>query len=285
MKKLLIIINILLLVFGVYTAFAYVYFVDGKLHITVCDVGQGESILITTPRRYHILIDGGPDMAVLDCLAKHLPYWEKTIDSVIVTHPHTDHFNGIHYVIDRYTVKNFFTENMRSKNPGFVSLIDKIKTKQIPIRYVYQSDQLTTPDNVTLDILGPQKIYTDTVLEGGSTTENASVITLLRYGELEYLFAGDSPSDYLLSQLGRPHDIDILELPHHGSKTSTTEEVLRMVTPELGIASMGKNNRYGHPSSEVISLLKTARIPLLRTDEKGSITTTSDGRTWSVRAN
>jgi len=285
MKKLLLITNLLILVFCAYTAFQYVYFVDGKLHITVCDVGQGESILITTPKRYHILIDGGPDMAVLDCLAKHLPYWERTIDIVILTHPHTDHFNGIHYIVDRYTVKRFFTEKVQSENPAYLSLLKKLETQHIHTDYVFKSDQLITPDKVTLDILGPDAMYIDLVSSGTPTAENASVITLLRYGELDYLFAGDSPYDYLLSQLGTRRDIDILELPHHGSKTSTNEEVLQLVTPELGIASMGKKNKYGHPSVEVVKELERHHIPLLRTDEKGSISTISDGKTWQVRAN
>src|SRR5438105_9092865 len=112
MKKLLVLSSLTLFLLAGLCIYQYIHFHDGKLHIVFCDVGQGDAILIVTPNNKHILVDAGPDRKTIDCLSKHMAFWDRTIDLFILTHPHADHFSGSYYVLDRYIILGFATENI-----------------------------------------------------------------------------------------------------------------------------------------------------------------------------
>ena len=134
-----------------------VYFHDGKLHVVFCNVGQGDSILIRTPTSKNILIDGGPDNSVLNCLSAHLPFWERKIDLVILTHPHADHFTGLYYVLDRYIASSFASERLSNSAQSFQTLMKIIGQKKIPERFILAGDKFKLGGNVSLNVKAPSQ--------------------------------------------------------------------------------------------------------------------------------
>ncbi|MDZ4227775.1 MAG: MBL fold metallo-hydrolase, partial [Candidatus Levybacteria bacterium] len=141
MKKHFLIGAVLLFLLGCILVYQNITYNDKKLHVVVCDVGQGDAIFIRTPQGSDILIDGGPDNSVLNCLGKHMPFWDRTIEVMILTHPHSDHFMGLFAVLNNYKVKSFAAEELINKTTGFASLMDKIKVQKIPIRFVFAGDR------------------------------------------------------------------------------------------------------------------------------------------------
>lgn len=284
MKK--IIIFICLTSFSLLILFVYqsVMLHDGKLHVVFCNVGQGDGILITTPNNKHILIDAGPDKKILDCLANHMPFWERTLDIVILTHPHSDHFSGLYYVLERYNVSAFATEELMNKTAGFQGLVRLIAEKKISQRVVTTGDRWRIGE-VTITIAGPTKAYLKLTSPGGTIGEShefASVVTHMSYGSFGALFTGDSQVSGLMESYGQiGKTIDVLHVPHHGSATGLNEEILDLLQPELAVISVGKN-RYGHPTKYTLNLLQEKKIKVLRTDQMGDVEIVSDEKGWSI---
>ena len=272
--------------------FAYQSFVfeDNKLNIVFCDVGQGDAIYINTPDDLDILVDGGPDDSALSCLAQNMPVWDKTIELVILTHPHADHLNGLINVAKNYKIIEFATENLKNKTQGFAKLMDLIENQaDIKIKYVYAGDKFRLKDGVVIEIVGPTKEYLELTSPGGSigeTGEFASVLSLVKYKEFEALLTGDSQASGLSPGImdGRIGDIDVLQVPHHGSKTGLNSEILAVLKPELAVISVGAKNKYGHPTQEIIKMLGDKDIQILRTDEQGDIELISDGKGFEINS-
>src|SRR3989344_6930328 len=128
MKKYILIGFALLFLLGVFTVFQYLKFSDGKLHIVFCNVGQGDAIFMRTAKGKTILVDSGPDNTVLDCLSGHMPFWQRTIDVAILTHPHADHFMGFMPVLRRYKVKMFATEKLMNQTVGYRQLQELLRS-------------------------------------------------------------------------------------------------------------------------------------------------------------
>lgn len=142
---------------GIILLFAYLFSLpDGKLHIVFCDVGQGDAAYIRTPGNMDMLIDGGPDDRVLTCLGKHMPFYDRTIDMVVLTHPQKDHLQGLISVVDRYTVKHFVIGMEGNDTSGYKSLIENIKRKNVPVKNLFAGDKFSM-GNVEFDVLWPEK--------------------------------------------------------------------------------------------------------------------------------
>lgn len=274
-------------------------FNDGKLHVVFCDVGQGDAIFIRTPKGADLLIDQGPNDSVLSCLSNHMPFWDRTIELAILTHPHADHFSGLFSILPRYNVLSFATENLSNKSEGFSRLRGEIDSRKIPLRYLYAGDSVKIGEGTRLEILAPSTDFLQRTSPGGEIGESgefASLITLLRFGETSFLLTGDSQAAQLdeaireASSAPNGAGVGVLQVPHHGSKTGLTADIVDRISPRLAVISVGKNNRYGHPSNEVIEILRKARylsagrqVKILRTDEIGEVEIISDGNKWQVR--
>ncbi|MEK7572074.1 MAG: MBL fold metallo-hydrolase [Patescibacteria group bacterium] len=286
MKKFLLITSIAFVLLLGIGGYQYFHFYDGRLHVIFCDVGQGDAILIISPSRKHILVDGGPDTSVLDCLGRHLPFWERKIELMLLTHPHADHFNGLAFVIDRFVTMSFATERLINKTGGFSALLALLEDKKIPQRYVFTSDQWQLGDGVVVTISGPSEEFLErTDLDGiiDNSAESAALITEVSYGEVSLLLTGDAPVEELLEvarERGSP--VEVLQSPHHGSKTGINREVLELLAPQLSVISVGKDNTYGHPTKSVLDLYQQFEIPVLRTDQVGDVEIVSDGEKWWV---
>ena len=260
---------------------------DGKLHVVFCNVGQGDGIFIRTPKGLDIIIDGGPDDSILSCLSNHMPFWDRDIELMILTHPHADHLNGLLSVVKRYTLLSFATEKLENKTLGFQKLIDLVKERNLKIQYVVAGKKIKTADGVAFSIVGPTQEFLEKTSPGGvigESSEFGSVETLVSFGSLNVLLTGDSQASELKEALvnGYVSSVSVLQVPHHGSKTGLDEEVLNALAPKLAVISVGKN-KYGHPTPQTLALLKNNGITVLRTDQHGDVEIISDGHTVLIR--
>lgn len=287
MRKKIIFFTIISL-FSLASTFVYQQqkFDDNKLHVIFCDVGQGDGILIVTPKLKYILIDAGPDKKILECLAKHMPFWARKIDLLVLTHPHLDHFFGMNYVIDQYDVASFATENLANKSGSYKDLMDKVSKKKIPTHFVSTSDTWKFPDGVVLSVKGPSHEYLEITSPNnmiGDSHEFASLVTVLSYGTFDVFMTGDSQAEGVTRGLSETvGQIEILQVPHHGSASGLDDVILDQMQPKHAVISVGSKNRYGHPTSKIINLLKNKNIKVFRTDLSGDVEILSDGQKYLV---
>lgn len=287
MRKVVVVTLLLLASFFAFFALHSLIFSDKMLHIVFCDVGQGDGILIRTPSGIVSLYDGGPDDSIETCLAKHLPFWQRTIALLLLSHPHADHYIGMLGVLDHYRVKRFATEDLVNDTVLFTALLDRVKAKDISTRHLYTGDVFRFNDGVTIEVLGPTKEYlAETSPHGvvGEKAEFASLILLITYKNFSALLTGDSQAAGIERSMKRLKysSIDILHVPHHGSKTGLNEAVLDRLKPKLAVISVGKNS-YGHPSPFITDLLKAKGIAVRETIKEGNIEIVSDGKRWSTK--
>lgn len=282
MKKIVVSICCLVVMLLALAVYQYIHFYDGKLHVIFCDVGQGDGILIVTPDHKHILNDGGPDQKILDCLSRHLPFGDRTIDLMLLTHPHADHFFGMFDVLQRYHVKSFATEELDNKTASFQEFLKLLKAKSVKQHRVLTGDKWQV-GNVRLEVVGPTETYLHQTSPGGTIGESkefASVITQVSYGSFSVLLTGDSQVSGLESARKTITDnLTVLQSPHHGSKTGLDDQILTSLAPKVAAISVGVN-KYGHPSPETLALYNSHTIPFYRTDQGGDIEFVSDGKKW-----
>ncbi|MDO8583252.1 MAG: MBL fold metallo-hydrolase, partial [bacterium] len=186
MKKAFLIFSGLLFLLGCILIYQNITYNDKKLHVVICDVGQGDAIFIRTPNGSDILIDSGPDEKVLSCLSKHMPFWDRTIEIAILTHPDADHITGFIDVIKRYKLIRFYTSNITAKTAVYVQFLKTLADYKIKQNYLWQGDRFVLKDGLTFQTLWP------TLEWQGTTTNSFSVIELLTYKNFKALFTGDS---------------------------------------------------------------------------------------------
>jgi competence protein ComEC len=293
-------------IIGCILLFTYIFSLpDGKLHIVYCDVGQGDASYIRLPSNQDILIDGGPNDKVLTCLGRHMPFYDRTIDLVLLSHPQADHLTGLLSVVQRFDIGTFIIGVEGNDTKGYKTLVDLIKSKNIPIKNMYQNDQLRI-GKVQFDILWPERKWIagriqNSRLIGGQADGNQNVgsavlglstdtnvndfsyYALLTYGNFKALFPGDGDS-LIQPEIDKTTlipNITVLKYPHHGSKTAILPEFLKQLSPKLAIISVGKNS-YGHPSQIALDLLHSVGAQVKRTDQSGDIEVVSDGVNWTV---
>ena len=223
---------------------------DNKLHVIFCDVGQGDAILVTY-KTEQLLIDGGPGKKVVSCLERHIPFFDRRIEAVVLTHQNADHSKGLTYVRERYKVVVF--EPALRKN-------QTLELGQIKYQVLWPDDK----------VLGANTIG----MENGE-----GIVGRVSWGSFDVLLTADvETKNYEEPGPG----IEVVKVPHHGSKFGLEPEWWAKVRPALAVVSVGKNS-YGHPTEEVIKILSDLGIKLLRTDQDGEIEIVSDGRSWQVK--
>jgi len=245
----------------------------GVLTVNFFDVGQGDAIFIEFWDS-QILIDGGPDKKILEKLSKEMPFWDRTIDAVILTHPDPDHLNGILEVLKRYKVNKFFYSGEvldYLKNNG-INIVEDNKAEKIKAQ---AGQQIIFGKEGKIDILYPFFDF----LQKGSDFNKSSVVCRLVFGKTSFLLTGDAPKSIEHELLAKQSMIksDVLKIAHHGSNTSMDEYFFKEVFPKTAVISVGKDNKFGHPHGEVLNLLSKNAVKILRTDEAGDIKIISDG--------
>jgi len=248
------------------------------LEITFFDVGQGDSIFIELPNKNQILIDGGPSVVILEKLAGEMPFYDRTIEMVILTHPEADHLFGLLEVLKSYKIENILWTGVVRKTAEWKewhNLIEKegsnTKIARAGQRIILQRKPL-----IYLDILNPLENLDGKEFEDSN---DSSIVAKLVFEKDSFLFTGDitEKAEKKIISSGAFLDSDVLKIAHHGSKTSTSQEFLERVLPEIAVIQVGKDNSYGHPSPEVLAKIEEFDIQCLRTDKNGDIKIFSDG--------
>ena len=268
---------------AVYQHFRYF---DGKLHVTFCNVGQGDGIYIKTPSGQDILIDGGPNSDILRCLEDRMRFIDRDVDIVFLTHPHLDHYGGLESVVQRYRLGHFVTENIPNKNTIFEQFSYQLDIHKVAKKYVKKGDMVKVGDKgeeVTITVLWPSEDFLEFhQREINPDLNEGSLVLLLSYGDMDVLLTGDSDVEMLSSAL-EGHDlpsIEVLKVPHHGSRFGLSPELVKAIDPKLSVISSGKN-KYGHPAKDTLKLLEGRKV--LRTDTSGSVEIISNGTSWEVK--
>lgn len=271
-----------LFVLGIVFFYQQIYFSDHKLHVIFCDVGQGDGIFIRTPDGQDIVVDGGPDESILSCLSSHMPFWDRKIELMILTHPHLDHYYGLIQIAKRYSVNTFVTQPLETKDNGDKQLLSLLKEKQTKIHTTCQGDIMHLSEKITVQTLWPANCERG-IVENDIDFNTLSVSQLFSFGDFQLLLTGDVNAQ-IADEIDKSiSNVDVLKVPHHGSGTGMDEAFLSAINPKIAVISVGAKNRYGHPSATTLTLLNNAQINTLRTDKNGTIEIVSDGRKFWVK--
>ena len=249
-----------------------------QLTLAFLDVGQGDAVLISKPRQYDLLIDGGPDPIVLSRLSDILPWYDREIDVIFLTHNHADHYQGLLAVLDKYKVGELIVSALAEPLP--VELLDSLKRHKLSYTKMPAGTQLQLDQTTKLKALWP---VAETPI---ADMNDRSLVLELVSGERKVWLAGDAgvAVEEALLKNNLVEDVDIFKLSHHGSDTANSEEFLELLRPEWVVAQAGAGNSFGHPNRRIIKRVERVGAQILRNDERGTIVFQTDGREWSYEA-
>lgn len=274
--KLTIFLFIILFVFLVFIISAKP---DGRLHLVFCDVGQGDAIFLKSPTGQDILIDGGPDKKVLDCLDSKMAFYDRTLELMALSHPQSDHLVGLIEVLKRVKVKNILITKATNDTPEFTAWQKAVKEEHAAVFDAKKGKLVDLGTGLKMEILWPPDpfYYRD--------INETSQVFRISYGNFCALLTGDATLNTWrsLSLSGELKDCFLLKVPHHGSRNNLDEMLLENIRPKMAVISVGRNNRFGHPHKEVIEKLRGKGIMVKRTDEDGTIEIVTDGRKWWLK--
>ncbi|NQV40840.1 MAG: DNA internalization-related competence protein ComEC/Rec2 [Candidatus Marinimicrobia bacterium] len=257
---------------------------DPHLEMVVLDVGQGDAILIHAPNGNTILIDtglrfGGKDMGE-DVILPYMQYrnWSK-LDLLVMTHPHNDHIGGAQFLIENIEVKKVLMPEIEYESYGYEKLCDIIDTKKIPSSSVFAGYTDSTLKPIYFRVTGPRRYDHES---RPSNINNTSIVIQLFYGESSVLLPGDGEERIEHDQLhlGGLLKSDLIKAPHHGSKTSSTQEYINLVKPQVCLISLGLKNKFRHPSKVTLDKYEQLGSEIHRTDLEGAQIYRSDGKKW-----
>lgn len=245
---------------------------EGKLAIHFIDVGQGDSTLIQFPNGEVSLIDGGTrnnGEKVVEYLQK---LRIKKIDYLIATHPHEDHIGGLPKVVKNFEIGKVYMPNKTANTRIFEELLSEIDNKGLKITLAKGGDTIIDEGQLKYTVLAPNR-------EDYDNTNNFSIVTKVKYKNNSFIVTGDAEKESELEMLQGNYDLkaNVLRVGHHGSSTSSIDEFIEEVDPEHAVISLGKDNTYGHPHTEIVDKFSKMEINILRTDELGNIVFISDG--------
>ncbi|MBI2063465.1 MAG: MBL fold metallo-hydrolase [Candidatus Yanofskybacteria bacterium] len=253
---------------------------DGLLHVYFLNVGQGDAELIDFNGK-QILIDGGPDSKILQELGRVMPFYDHSIDLVVLTHPHADHVTGLVEVLKRYEVEQI-VENYTPYNTAEYAEWNKAKSSVATIQ-AQAGQTIDLGDGAALTVLYPADPKSDDE-EFLKNPHDGMVVLRLDYGDDGVLFMGDAEAktEYKLLDGSASLSAQFLKIGHHGSKTSTMDNFLKAVNPVLAFIGVGAKNRYGHPHPTVLERLENYGIKYYRTDIDGAVELILDGQNYKI---
>lgn len=264
-----------------------------SFRLIACDVGQGDGLLMIKGS-VQVVVDGGPSgERMLACLERHVPFWDRTIELIVLTNTDYDHMNGLSAVVERYKVMQFVTSDGVHKSAALDKMIAKLSKYGISVVGVEQGDiiKVAGESPITLNVLWPPEVieeyvavFTDQMSKDdreqilgasakrGDLNERSVVVEILE-DDKRYLLMGDAgfQGEEQLIKSGRLSDVDYLKVGHHGSKYASSQEFLEIIKPETAVISVGAKNNYGHPTAEVLGRLGDAAALIMRTDLEGDV--------------
>ena len=282
-----------MIIFTITVAVWFFVLIPGSknLETIFLNVGQGDAILIKTPKNQTMIIDGGPNSKVLEKLGKYLSPLQKQVDIVVLTHPHADHVTGLIEVLKRYDISLLILGGADLKTDVYNEFIKIVSDKKIPVLIAETGQAIHFSEDLEFDILssaGANQEVFNKKSEGfgtaGNEVNDTSIVGKLIFKDFSIMFTGDATLkiENQLLVYGNNLKSDILKIGHHGSKYSSSFNFLNAVFPRAAIIEVGAKNRYGHPSPAALSRLKMFNIDIFRTDENGDVKVISDGFTTNI---
>jgi len=242
----------------------------GKLVVHFLNVGQGDAILMQLPTGENVLLDGGPGPAILQELGSVLPFMDRRIDLMILSHPHADHLAGLLPILERYEVGEVLMTGVDYGSALYTTFLEKKEGDF----WTARAEEDYSWGEVTLDVIYP---FTSMLGQRVENVNNGTVVVRVLYGEHEILLTGDIEHD-VEEELIEAHDrgevnlrADVLKVAHHGSRSSSIPAFLDRVQADVAIIQSGEGNSFGHPHGEVLERLERRGIEVWRNDQTGRI--------------
>jgi competence protein ComEC len=252
----------------------------GLLQVSFLNIGQGDSIYVESPTGEQVLIDGGPDSTVIRRLSEIMPWWDRSIDLVIGTHPDADHIGGLIDVFSRYKVAAVMQSSVLGNTQTWNSFEKDAKLETKNLLTAERGEVIQLGGGAYLEVLSPDRSVPNI------ETNTGCVVTRLVYGNTSFMLGCDAPQaieDYLVELDGSALKSTVMKPGHHGSKTSTSPLWVGYVDPEYAVFSRGCNNKYGFPHAETIATLQKFGVPTEDTCKQGTVTFFSDGEHVALR--
>jgi len=273
---------------------------DSNIHLFMCDVGQGDAILITHGF-YQILIDTGFDESALACLIKHVPIWDRKLELVVVTHSDNDHSGGYKSVSNQYFIANIIANPATIQKLTVLGLLKALPMEEQAqpvgpanltrflkpqisecvwvdhkLNFCLVSPDLNQTESISLDLSAAETILSaegSNLVDEVEDNNSESIVLFGHLDEVGLALMADLPAEAELAlfQKGLIEEVEILKVAHHGSKNSTNNTVVQKMLPEISLLSVGKNNRYGHPAPEILKTLTDLGSKIYRTDKDGEV--------------
>lgn len=266
------------------TLLLYSYFLTSRqkeLLVSFINCGQADCIFIKSPKGQQIIIDFGDNKGLKD-LDKRIGWWNKTIDLLIITHPHDDHIAGMVNIIKKYKVKNIMYTGVLASSPIYTELLEIIKQKKIPLLIPQKNQTISLEENCHLNIIYP---FDNLQNKEVANLNNSSIVSRLECWGSSFLFTGDAEieaEDEILKQNINLKS-DVLKAGHHGSITSNQEEFLEKIGPKIAIVMVGENNKFNHPSLRTLKRLERIGAQIFRTDLNGTIDILNRGQGLEIQ--
>jgi len=243
-----------------------------RLSVTFLDVGQGDAILIRSPAGHNILVDGGPNgEAITAALGRHLPFWDRHLHLVVLTHADQDHLAGLVTVLERYDVDQVLAPALADDSATVRAWQEAIAERDIPQREAFAGQWIDLGGGARLSVVYPPPEPLP------AAEDDSSLVLKVSQGEAAFLLTGDIGAESEASLVSNHADLraPVLKVTHHGSRTSTSTAFLAAVEPLTAVISVGEGNSYDLPAPETIARL--APRPVFRTDLNGDVEISTDG--------
>lgn len=255
-----------------------------------CDVGQGDGMVLVSKSK-QVVVDGGPGKKMSDCLSKYMPFWDRRIEMMVLTHPQKDHMEGLIDVLAKYEVATVVSTGIPNVSGEYKAFSDAVKGEQAKVHIGKRGDKFVVGE-VTFDVLWPPSAKASEWQANPPKDLNETSIVMrldsrspstrfARSGLVSCVYlTGDIPKEILQGLIDR--SCQVLKIAHHGSKTGTNMEILDKAKPKVAVIQVGKNS-FGHPHKEVIEMLESKGVKILRNDTNGIIEVLVNGRSYSVK--
>jgi len=240
------------------------------------DVGQGDAAMIVGPSGQQIVVDGGPNLSVLEHLERTMPFLDRSIDMLVLSHPHQDHLFSFPEILKRYEVRNILMTGMDFGLPKYREMLTLLQEKNVHVLLADPTKDVIWEDGLILDGVGPRQ----GLLGQKGDANNTSVALRVLYGKDSVLFTGDmeEPQERAILSAGIDVSADILKVAHHGSRTSSSTGFLMAVKATQAVVSVAAQNSYKLPNQDVLERLKQFGMAMHLTSLSGSLAVRLDGK-------